>query len=76
MTTLTTYGPGGYDPRKPNGNIIAVEVLDAPADPPPTEPSIEDKVAAVITAVAAIVDDRPHDAAAAIATVTTEGTAP
>ena len=70
MTTLTTYGLGGYDPAKPNGNVIAVEHFDAPADPT----TIEDKVAAVIAAVAAIVDDRPADAAAAIAAVTTEGT--
>ena len=76
MTTLTTYGAGGYDPAKPNGNVIAVETFDAPADPTPAPPTIEDKVAAVIAAVAAIVDDRPADAAAAIATVTDEGTAP
>jgi hypothetical protein len=74
MTTLTTYGPGGYDPAKPNNNVIAVEVLDAPADPTPTPPTIEAKVDAVIAAVAALVDDRPADAAAAIASVTTEGT--
>ena len=37
MTTLTTYGPGGYDPAKPDGNVIAVETFDAPpADPTPT----------------------------------------
>ena len=76
MPTLTTYGLGGYDPSKPDGNIIAVEMLDAPADPTPAPPTIEDKVAAVIAAVAAIVDDRPHDALAALATVPTEGTAP
>jgi hypothetical protein len=76
MTTLTTYGAGGYDPTKPNNNVIAVEVLDAPADPTPTPPTIEAKVDAVIAAVAALVDDRPADAAAAIATVTDEGTAP
>jgi len=76
MTTLTTYGPGGYDPTKPNGNVIAVEVLDAPADPTPTPPTIEAKIDAVIAAVAALVDDRHADAVDALATVTTEGTSP
>jgi hypothetical protein len=74
MTTLTTYGAGGYDPAKPNGNVIAVETFDAPADPTPAPPTIEAKVDAVMAAVAALVDDRPADAAAAIATVTDEGT--
>ena len=36
MTTLTTYGPGGYDPAKPNGNVIAVETFDAPPEAPST----------------------------------------
>jgi hypothetical protein len=65
--------PKVYDAQ---GNYLhdAKPMLDAPADPTPAPPTIEDKVAAVIAAVAAIVDDRPADAAAAIATVTTEGT--
>jgi hypothetical protein len=25
--TITTYGPGGYDPSLPNGNVIAVYIL-------------------------------------------------
>jgi hypothetical protein len=36
MNTLTTYGPGGYDPAKPDGNVIAVETFDAPPEAPPT----------------------------------------
>ena len=44
MTTLTTYGPGGYDPAKPNGNVIGVEHFDAPAEPTPTA---EERLAAL-----------------------------
>ena len=32
----TTYGPGGYDPTKPNGNIIE-EVEHPDPDPAPVE---------------------------------------
>ena len=48
----------------------------APADPPPTEATLKEKIAAVIEAISALVDDRPHDAVAALATVTDEGTTP
>ena len=33
MTRITTYGPGGFDPSKPDGNVI--EEYDVP-DPEPT----------------------------------------
>jgi hypothetical protein len=33
MPTVTVYGPGGFDPSKPNGNII--EQYEVP-DPEPT----------------------------------------
>ena len=34
MAQIVTYGEGGYDPTKPNNNIIAVEeVPDPPTDP-------------------------------------------
>jgi hypothetical protein len=33
MTTVTVFGPGGYDPSLPNGNVI--EEYDVP-DPEPT----------------------------------------
>ena len=36
MTTLTTYGPGGYDPDAPDGNVVAVQTFDAPPEAPPT----------------------------------------
>jgi hypothetical protein len=47
MTTTTVYGPGGYDPAKPNNNII--EQYEVP-DPPqaPLEPVA---VAATLNAV-------------------------
>ena len=37
MTTQRriTYGPGGYDPARPNDNILSVETVEVP-DAPPT----------------------------------------
>ena len=33
-----TYGPEGYDPTKPNDNIVLIEDLpDPPPDPPETD---------------------------------------
>ena len=33
-----TYGPDGYDPTKPNDNIVLIEDLpDPPPDPPETD---------------------------------------
>lgn len=34
-TNYVTYGPGGYDPGKPNNNIVSEGVVDMP-DPAPT----------------------------------------
>lgn len=34
--TITTYGIGGYDPSKPNNNIIEQYEVEVP-DPEPTE---------------------------------------
>jgi hypothetical protein len=60
-TTLTTYGPGGYDPSKPNDNVVEVrriesanaspsiiEVLDAL----PTSATVADVIAALRAALA------------------------
>lgn len=48
MPTVTVYGPGGYDPDKPNGNII--EQYDEPDEPePPTLESL-DEALAILTA--------------------------
>ena len=33
-----TYGEGGYDPTKPNDNIVEEEWLPDPPDPPPFPP--------------------------------------
>ena len=34
MSKLITYGLGGYDPTKPNNNIVEItEVPDEPVDP-------------------------------------------
>jgi hypothetical protein len=38
MTRQVTYGPGGYDPRKPGHNIVEdIEVPDPVVDPSPGE---------------------------------------
>jgi hypothetical protein len=29
-TTITTYGAGGYDPTKPNNNVISVQEIPIP----------------------------------------------
>lgn len=35
-STVTTYGPGGYDPTKPEGNVTAVEIVpENPVSPDP-----------------------------------------
>jgi hypothetical protein len=36
IQTITTYGIGGYDPTKPNNNIIEQYEVEVP-DPEPTE---------------------------------------
>lgn len=44
MGTHITYGPGGFDPGKPNSNIVeTVEVPDVVVD----EQTIEDRLAAL-----------------------------
>lgn len=50
MTTLTTYGPGGYDPAKPNGNVIAVE----PMPPEFITPTADERLDAARQALAAV----------------------
>jgi hypothetical protein len=44
---VVTYGQGGHDPNRPNGNIVAE--IDIP-DPPPS-PLHSDGVAATLNAV-------------------------
>ena len=71
MATTTFYGLGGYDPEKPNNNIIRVEEI--PDDETLAPATIENKLDAVIAAVTALADNRPTDAADAIATLATTG---
>lgn len=42
MTTqrIITYGPGGYDPTRPNDNILSVETVELPDAPPTTDEQI------------------------------------
>lgn len=34
MSTMITYGPGGYDPTKPNNNIVSIEQIEVEPQPP------------------------------------------
>lgn len=36
LEKIEHYGPGGYDPKMPNGNLLSVETIEVP-DPEPTE---------------------------------------
>jgi hypothetical protein len=56
MITLTTYGIGGYDPSKPNNNVIEVREVEVQDTPPsvvevldalPTSATVADVVAAL-----------------------------
>ena len=53
MSTITTYGPGGYDPTKPNDNVISIE--EVPDEE--IEPSPEERLAAVEDAVDLLILD-------------------
>jgi hypothetical protein len=55
MTTVTTYGPGGFDPSKKNNNIVEEVEVDAPDLPPSPEDRLAD-LEARIEAVAALAD--------------------
>jgi hypothetical protein len=45
------YGPGGYDPSAPNGNVI--EERDEP-DAPPAPPTADERLAAAVAALAEV----------------------
>lgn len=56
MITLTTYGIGGYDPSKPNNNVIEVREVEVQDTPPsvvelldalPTSATVADVIAAL-----------------------------
>ena len=56
MTTLTTYGPGGYDPTHPDGNVVDVREVEVQDTPPsvievldalPTSATVADVIAAL-----------------------------
>lgn len=52
-TTVTTYGPGGFDPDAPDGNVVNVEEVEVEeALPTPEEQRIADleDALAVVTA--------------------------
>jgi|GEM_PF-2945854 len=54
MTTLTTYGPGGYDPAKPNGNVVEVREIEMAVAPKGADEAIADALS-----------DLPHNATVA-----------
>jgi hypothetical protein len=56
MITLTTYGIGGYDPSKPNSNVVEVREVEVQDTPPsvvevldalPTHATVADVIAAL-----------------------------
>jgi hypothetical protein len=49
MITTTFFGPGGFDPDRPDGNVIAVEVTEASAGAAPL--AAEEKLEALRTAL-------------------------
>lgn len=51
MGTVVTYGVGGFDPSKPNNNMV--ETVEVP-DPPAPTPTAEDKITAAAEALAAL----------------------
>lgn len=55
MTTqrIITYGPGGYDPTRPNDNILSIETVEVP-DAPPTP---DEQIAALAVAARMVVTD-------------------
>ena len=50
LTSVTTYGPGGFDPSRPNNNIVSFEEVETD-DPPAT---IEDRIADVESVLAVL----------------------
>jgi len=48
-----TYGLGGFDPSKPDNNVVATEVVDAPDIPASTD----ERVAALEDAVDTLILD-------------------
>jgi hypothetical protein len=52
IQTITTYGIGGYDPTKPNNNIIEQYEVEVP-DPEPTESELlQAQIDALLTLLA------------------------
>ena len=45
---VVTYGPGGYDPTRPDGNVV--EVVEVPDDGL-SAPTAEDRLAALVDAL-------------------------
>jgi len=70
MTTVTTYGIGGFDPSKPNNNII--QVFESPQQPLDSTGALATLLAVTGTvsvddaanAVGLTVDDLVHEAQA------------
>ena len=56
MSTITTYGPGGFDPGKPDGNVASVEEVETPEQPPTIE-VVAEQVAALTDAVDTLILD-------------------
>ena len=66
---ITTYGPGGYDPKKPNSNVIDERTVELPAPATDTAEArlatLEAKLEAVAT-LAAKADATAQEVAQAV----------
>jgi hypothetical protein len=55
-TKNTTYGPGGYDPTKPNNNIVEEYEVEIPDPIPTPEERIAELEAALDTVTLALLE--------------------
>lgn len=57
MTTITVtqYGPGGFDPTKPDGNVVAVEPVEIPPEVA-AEATLRQQAQASLTALRTSID--------------------
>lgn len=55
-STIITYGEGGFDPSKPNNNMVATETVDASDVPPDAATAVAQAIATLNPSTATIAD--------------------
>lgn len=68
MPRHVTYGPGGFDPGKPNNNIVSDEHVPAPPDED-VRARIEGQLDSAVANLRAYVNDQAPTNVATVATV-------